>query len=1266
MASVLTCPTAEQLRQLALGELPETVAAALAEHVDLCPTCLHALGQVQLDDPLLQALSPTSTFPGVAEGMEVQRLIDNLSARPLPVPDDKTLSTVAGANGAGPNESTKTELGTPRDESKATPLPMVVPMALVGHPRYRIVAQLGSGGMGAVFKAEHLLMRRIVALKVVGQLSREKPGVLERFLQEVKAAAHLTHPNIVTAYDADQAGDLHFLVMEYVEGSSLAQLVKAGGPLPIIQACEYVRQAAEGLQYAHEKGMVHRDVKPHNLMLTTAGRVKILDFGLARFVSEGNEAEGLTEPGMAMGTPDYIAPEQAMDAHSADIRADIYSLGCTLYHLLAGLPPFTKGTPMQKIMSHVQEPPPSLSTARPEAPPELVAVLDRMLAKDPAKRFQTPAEVALALTPFLPGERAQKKTEGRKQKAGKKLLLFACILFSALCLLVAGIIYVQTNQGVLIIRTDDKDIEVTVRGAGEEWTITDTQTNQKLRFKAGTYEIIPAGGRTGYKLDQNRVTITRGGEAIVLITREKPPEQQLAAPVQTPYQLFHIRQLVGHRAQVNKGAFSPDGKWALTASSDHTLRLWNVATGRPVRPFEGSNDTIWCVAFSPDGREALSGGGSLLTEKKVLPGKDFFLQLWNVETGQQLARFPGNEKRVLSLAIAPDGRHAFSGGMDGTLRLWNLVTRTEERSMPIPKKGSADCVAFAPDGLTAVSGCWNGDVILWEMSSGRKVRQFDGHTSPVLSAAFSPDGKQLLTGCLDRTMRLWDVASGKEIRAFQHPTGVGSVAFLPNGAQAISGSGLHLTDAGYAPAGKDVCVRVWDLQSGQKLCWHEMLAGQGIHSLAVAANGRLILACGSSAGTAQLLWLSGNGIAPLPRTLSKDSRGQVIWEDGSNNLPLLVLKDNKIETVIEPHAGPVELSAGDYDLELGKDSDAWVLSTNKITVTPGCKVVVAIQRRPPAKISALILEELRALESPQSIVGSIALSSDNRLALVGCSDKKARLYDMTSGKELSADWKPNDVVRCVALSPDGKRAAFAGGDQVSGKDFDIHILDTDTAKEIQRLKGHRAPVIGVAFTPDGRQVISSGIEGSLRSWDLQSGKSVKAMPEYWMASLAVSADCKRALIGCNDGSIRLWDLEAGKRKLILMGHSASVKSVAFSLDGRQALSASLDRTVRLWDLDKGEEIRVLRHPTCVGCAVFTPDGRRALTGSGFRPEPPYRLVPAGGDSRVRLWDLKTGEELAHYEAPSNNGVAVLAVAADGKTVLVGHGTQLQILKLPTP
>lgn len=268
--------------------------------------------------------------------------------------------------------------------------------------QYVLLERLGEGGMGEVFKARHRTLNRISALKLI---RKERVGSLDavkRFYREVRAAAQLDHPNIVHAFDANEIDGTHILVMEYVEGTDLSKLVKKNGALPVQEACEYIRQAALGLQHAFEKGMVHRDIKPHNLLLSSDERmVKILDMGLARLESADDDdksSTALTKEGMILGTPDYIAPEQAMETHAADIRSDIYSLGCTFYYLLSGRVPFPSTSFTEKLLGHQFDEPTPVRQLCASLPENVEAVVQKMMAKKPEDRFQTPAQVVAALS----------------------------------------------------------------------------------------------------------------------------------------------------------------------------------------------------------------------------------------------------------------------------------------------------------------------------------------------------------------------------------------------------------------------------------------------------------------------------------------------------------------------------------------------------------------------------------------------------------------------------------------------------------------------------------------------------------------------------------------------------------------------------------------------------------------------------------------------------------------------------------------------------
>jgi serine/threonine protein kinase len=287
----------------------------------------------------------------------------------------------------------------------APPPPKTPPKNQLGE--YELLAELGSGGMGTVYRARHTRLDKTVALKILAPGSLFDDEVVARFDREMKAVGRLNHPNIVQAHDAGEIGGTRFLVMEYVDGVSLSTLIDAGGPLPVAAACELIRQAAVGLDHAHRQGLVHRDIKPSNLMLDSHGQVKILDFGLAMF-QPGQLAgvERITASGQAMGTIDYMAPEQAESSRTVDIRADLYSLGCTLYKLLSGHAPFSGPKyqdPLNKVMAHAREPVPPIRKVRPDVPAELAAVLDRLLAKDPAGRFAAPAELVEAIGPLAGG-----------------------------------------------------------------------------------------------------------------------------------------------------------------------------------------------------------------------------------------------------------------------------------------------------------------------------------------------------------------------------------------------------------------------------------------------------------------------------------------------------------------------------------------------------------------------------------------------------------------------------------------------------------------------------------------------------------------------------------------------------------------------------------------------------------------------------------------------------------------------------------------------
>ena len=547
MTEQLTHPSPEQLKAFNVGRLSDEDAEAVETHIDECQPCCETVLGLSADDTFVALLQDANESP-----------IDEISGQLA-----KTQDTSAMDDGE-------------------------IPPELVHHSRYTIIGPVGKGGMGDVFKAEHRMMERMVALKVIKRELFSRPEAVQRFHREVKTAARLSHPNIVTAFDAEQAGDVHFLVMEYVDGVDLARSVKVDGPLSITEACDYIRQAARGLQHAHEQGMVHRDIKPHNLMLSGDGTVKILDFGLATLATEviTTEASGeqsqnepvsrktsrLTTLGTMMGTPDFISPEQAGEPRAADIRSDIYSLGCTFFYLLTGRPPFTEGSAMEKVKAHgVLEPEP-IENVRGDVPPELADIVRRMMAKQPAERFQTPDELSDALATFAAATRAMpgvgKPDDFRLSPAPSRAssrwppTVLPSLVLGAFALIFATIIYVATDGGTLVVDSDDESVEVTVhpvsKGSNDvekvRLGIADTITGSTVKwFRRGEYAVALKGTENEFELSQDRFVLKRGDNVIVKVERKKHSPSSpagLARERRDPFPVPDVKRSTPHNSEL--------------------------------------------------------------------------------------------------------------------------------------------------------------------------------------------------------------------------------------------------------------------------------------------------------------------------------------------------------------------------------------------------------------------------------------------------------------------------------------------------------------------------------------------------------------------------------------------------------------------------------------------------------------------------------------------------------------------------------------------
>ncbi len=1154
------CPSVEQLEAFSMGRLSFGDVDTVATHLERCLPCQSTLSALtdSADSILSELRRAKSAEPFVTE----------------PECDDAiALAKAVGLARIEPTASAgfaALQDHTPDNSLGLRPI-----------REYQPIAELGRGGMGVVYKALHRKLKRIVALKVLPAERTNDPASTSRFYREMEAVGNLDHPNIIRATDAGDSDGTHFLAMEYFEGIDLGKLVARHGPLPVADACEVVRQAALGLQHAHEHGLVHRDVKPSNLLLTPTGIVKVLDLGLARLYGEQPSDKELTSSGQILGTPDYMAPEQIENIRGVDIRVDVYALGCTLYKLLAGHAPFSGPqfqSAFQKLLGHRQEPVPSIHHGRPDVSPPLAVVIARMLEKDAAKRYGTPAEVAAALAPFtgesdLAGlmQTANSNDGGSRHRSSSfarsnPLLidrtprlwnrprptdpmakharrwpvrikigagLAVAIAFLVVMQAFGGmIIRIATNKGQLIVEVDDAaapDVVVEVRGSAEPVRIS-SKSGWRVDLKAGTYEVAVTGGSDLVSLSRDTVTVTRGGEEIVKARFKSAIADTSALPKPTmPVGQATVDSDTAVAMQAAAAGLPSLGTWKAGSGSNVLpgliespaalpgIKRWNVET---MQQRHASNKVAW----SPDGKWLAS-----------LSALGPYIRIYNGATGS-LDRMLHNSVPARSLSHSltwsSDARYVATLTNLGRINVFEVESARHVHLFD-KFKGSFSHVAWSPDGRWMAAGTAHGDVRLWDCKDEALGHVFKGHEGEILDLAWSTDSRWLASASEDKTVRLWDVphdAAGAVLTA--HENAVVSVGWSPDG--------NHL-----ASAGADATVRVWDAKDGQPglILTRQVYRKGGSEGAAVAwsPDGRW-LASGMVGGGMQL-WHADD---------YSEGFKQEIWGQTS----LAWSPDSKW------------LAAGG---KFKQDAvQVWDVVHGKLDRTTGYE-------------SAL---NVGFAWNPQG--RQFAYRGNGMVCLWDATHMQQQHLFGTD--ILAAEWDPS-----------GQRLATGGADGF------IRFWNATTGKEVQSFRAHTQPILSIAWSPDGSRMIScASTDHVLRVWTTDSTPhTVLSIPYRSPGSVTWSPDgiqIASQILFSQRGNISLWDARTGAGGAVI--DIPGLIELAWDPAGKRLASARFgDPCVQLWDSRTGNEITTpLSGNSMLGDSPkldWSPDGKRIAYAGGY-------------------------------------------------------------------
>ena len=1171
------CPPKENLERFLVQELNDDDSRELEAHVADCSTCrdrLHQLTDEPLEDTWKKQQAGTSDDLSPTDSWMPERL------------SERFLGALAD------EAATLAHYGDDANSRDEQSLPVL--------PGYEILKVLAHGGMAVVYLARQLRPSRQVAIKFISKGVSEHGKPTDRLFAEANALACLHHPNFVEIFEVGQYRGQPFLVLEYLAGGTLEDSVR-GTPLPFERVASLVATLAEAMEAAHRSGLVHRDLKPSNILLTSAGVPKIADFGL---VKELRSENGLTTAGAVMGTPSYMAPEQA-GGPGAEITAatDVYALGAVLYALLTGRPPFKAVSPMETVLQVLHAEPPTPWLLRPELPRDLQTICLHCLEKDPGRRYGSAALLAADLRHYLGGEPIAARPVGALGRTVK---------WARRRPAVAGLLAVVGLGATLSLA-----LVTWLWGQAEARAITEAnakevanQSEQREKSARRDVERLSAN----LALDQAQGLCDEGDIGLGLISfvraldfairaqdagLERTARSNLAA---WRHHFVGRPTILKHPSWVLSASFSPDEKILLTVCHDNNVRLWDVTTGTLLgEPLKHDPRMVEAV-FSPDGRQILTASGSEAGQ----PGA---VRLWDASTHKLLSTLPHPDRvtfvrfssdgstfltvcskqaqvwkrdctpigpplrhtnaDVLVAVFSDDARTIATGGSDGIVQLWNAADG-KAIGKPMRHTKSVAGILFHPSGRSLAVGSANDHAVqLWDTEKCEPVGGPLMHSGPVKIMAFSKDGRRLATGSAifafdplgqrpvlaGGEARIWQASSGRLLRMpLQHPMPVWSVAFSATGDRLLTGC-------------EDGIGRIFDCNTGQPIC-NALQSSGTIMDVALTKNGRK--AATASAGSSARLW----DLAEL------------------EGMGSTVLDDQAVRSV--------------------------TFSPNSQILAAGCEDgAIRLWNRLAQKIEPASMRH-------EGQVAALAWSKAGTSLLSGGDDSAARLWEYPSGKLLRTI-PHSKAVYAVAALLDGQ--GFVTGQREGG----VHRLDALGLQVGSVIDTKGASVTSFAVSPDGSSVWMATPRPDLWCMQLDTGKLLQTLePKGDVRVVALSPDGKTLLIGQRyKPEAQLWDLATARPKgPPLLMNGGGVVATAFSPDGEMVLVCNSEGG-RLWDVETGKPVGpLLSEPKCLSGAM-SPDGQTVVTAGkyGARSWPTFSAL-AGSVESVRLEiEALTGFEL---------------------------------------